>query len=76
MIIYIIEVKWEKVQKIWNYRYQVTSKDSTDYHNIDWIYSNEQMRDGHYYEVQVNDNMGYPQVLEILREVDDKEETN
>jgi len=35
LIIYIIEVKREKVQKIWNYRYQVASKDSIDFHNID-----------------------------------------
>jgi len=74
--IYIVEVKWEKVEKIWQYRYQVMSKDSPDYHNTDWIYSNEQMRDGHYYEVQVNDDMGYSQVLEVIREVDAKELTS
>jgi len=68
-VIYIVEVKWEKVEKIWQYRYQVMSKDSPDYHNTDWIYSNEQMRDGDYYEVQVNHDLGYPQVLEVLREV-------
>ncbi len=56
--------------------YQVASKDSPDYHSGDWIYSNEQMRDGHYYEVQVNDDMGYPQVLEVIREVDAKELTS
>lgn len=69
-IIYIVEAKRERVQKIWQYRYQVMSKDSPDYYSTDWIYSNEQMRDGHHYEVQVNDDMGYPQVLEVIREVD------
>lgn len=69
MIIFIIEVQRLRVQKIWKYRYQLASKDSADHHSIDWIYSNEQMRDGHYYEVQVNDDMAYPQVLEVIREV-------
>ena len=32
------------------------------------------MRDGHYYEVLVNDDMGYPQVLEVIREIEDKSE--
>jgi hypothetical protein len=27
------------------------------------------MADGHYFEVMVNNDPGYPQVLEILREV-------
>jgi len=75
MIIYIVEVLWMRVQKTWQYRYQVTSKDSLDYHNTDWIYSNKQMRDGHYYQVQMNDDMGHPQVLEVIREVDAKELT-
>ena len=76
MAIHIVEVKRERVQKIWKYRYEVVSKDRPDYHNVDWIFSNEQMRDGHYYEVQVNDDMGYPQVLKVIREVDAKELTS
>ena len=31
------------------------------------------MRDGHCYEVQVNDDLSYPQMLALLREVDRKE---
>jgi hypothetical protein len=30
------------------------------------------MRDGHSYEVQVNDNMRHPQVVALLQEVDRK----
>jgi len=75
MIIYIVEVLRMRVQKTWQYRYQVASKESPDYHNTDWIYSNEQMRDGHYYEVQVNADMGHPQVLKVIREVEAEELT-
>lgn len=76
MIIFIIEVQRMHVQKVWKYRYQVASKDSPDLHAIDWIYSNELMRDGHYYEVRVNNDMGYPKVLEVIREVDAEEQTD
>lgn len=68
-VIYVIEVQRMRIQKTWKYRYQVASKNSLDRDAIDWIYSSEQMRDGHCYEVRVNDNMRYPQVLEVLREV-------
>ncbi len=75
MIIYIVEVQRLRDQKIWKYRYQVASKDRPDHHNVDFIYSIEQMRDGHYYEVQVNQNMDFPQALEVVREIDAKELT-
>lgn len=73
MFIYIIEVQRLRVQKTWKYRYQVASQDSPDCHAIDWIYSREHMRDGHYYEVQVNDDTRHPQVIALLREVDRNE---
>jgi len=73
MVIRVIEVLRMRVQKTWQYRYEVTSKDSADYRSVDWIYSSEQMRDGHYYEVQVNSDMDYPQVLEVIQEVDAEE---
>lgn len=72
LIVYIIEVQRMRVQKTWKYRYQVVSPESPDRHAIDWIYSTEHMRDGHCYEVQVNDDSSYPQVLALLREVDRK----
>jgi hypothetical protein len=58
-----------RVQKIWKYRYQVASKQSAEYHAVDFIYSAEHLRDGHYYEVQVNDNMKFPQIVNVIREV-------
>jgi ribonuclease HI len=73
LLVYIIEVLRLRVQKTWKYRYQVVSQDSPDRHAIDWIYSSEHMRDGHFYEVQVNDDMRHPRVLALLREVDRKD---
>lgn len=73
LIIHIIEVQRLRVQKTWKYRYQVASQDSPDRHAIDWIYSSEHMRDGHYYEVQVNDDIRHPRVVALVREVNRKE---
>jgi ribonuclease HI len=69
MVIFVMEVLRMRVQKTWKYRYQVASKTSADYHAIDWIYSSEQMRDGHYYEVQVNSDIAHPQVIKLVREI-------
>jgi ribonuclease HI len=76
MVIYVVEVIRMRMQKTWKYRYQVASKDSPDYQAIDWIYSDEQMRDGHFYEVEVNDDMRHPQVLVVVREIRREELTN
>lgn len=75
MVIYVVEVQRMRVQRTWKYRYQVATKESKDYQAIDWIYSVEQMRDGHFYEVQVNDDMRHPQVLAVLRELRKEELT-
>lgn len=76
MIIYIIETKWENVQKIWNYRYQVVSKEHPDLHAIDFIYSYEQLRDGHLYKVKVNHDIGNPQIVKMIEEVNREEFQN
>lgn len=76
MVIYVVETEWMRVQKIWKYRYQVVTEERSDYLSMDWIFSRMQMRDGHYYEVQVNKSTAFPQVLEIVREVDVKELTS
>jgi ribonuclease HI len=68
-VIYIVEVMRQRVQKTWKYRYQVASPDSPDLHAVDWAHSDEQMRDGHFYEVQMNDDMRHAQILRVLREV-------
>ena len=66
----VIETLWMKVQKVWKYRCEVVSKDSPYYQNIDWLFSKEQLRDGHYYEVQLNDDTKNPTIVDMLRELD------
>lgn len=68
-VIYVIEVLRMRTQRVWKYRYQVVSPDSPDRNAIDFIFSSETLRDGHFYEVQVNDDMRHPQLVTVIREV-------
>lgn len=68
----VLEPLWLKVQKLWKYRCEVISADSPYYQRIDWLYSQSfvQLRDGHHYEVQLNDNPRNPMILEMIRELE------
>lgn len=69
MIVHIIEAQWLGDHKIWKYRYEVSSPDQDDFNAVDFIYSEAQLRDGHFYEVRVNSNMKFPRIEKVLREV-------
>jgi hypothetical protein len=73
MIILIVQMEWMGVHRVWKYRYQVCSEDHPDFDCLDWIYSDIYLRDGHYYEVTVNDSMANPEILELVREVEKSE---
>jgi len=36
---------------------------------LDWLFSDLQLRDGHYYEVQMNDDQAKPTIITLLREL-------
>jgi ribonuclease HI len=69
IVVHIVETVWLKVQRTWKYRCEVMSAESPDYQQMDWLYSDHQMRDGHYYEVTLNDNPKNPMIVAVLREV-------
>lgn len=66
----IITSEYWKTQKIVKYKYEVLSKGSKYFKNVDIIFSNQDMRVGHHYEVQVNKNTKNPQVTKVLRELE------
>ncbi len=66
----IITSQYLRVQKISRYKYEVLSKGSRYYGNVDIIYSTEDMRAGHHYDVSVNRNTANPQVMNVLREIE------
>jgi ribonuclease HI len=66
----IIEVQWMKTQGVWKYRYEIMSRESADFGKVDLIFSSEHMRDGHTFEVEVNDNTKHPRVIKVIREIE------
>jgi len=57
-------------QKMWAYRCEVISTDSEFYGCIQEIFSVEYMRDGHHYDVVLNNNDKNPTIVEVLRELE------
>lgn len=65
----IITSEYLKVQRIWKYKYEVISKKSNYYGNVDIIFSNHHIRDGHSYFVKVNDDTPNPRIEKVYREL-------
>jgi ribonuclease HI len=66
----IITTEYLPVQRLFKYKYEVISKGSKYYGNVDVIFCSEVMREGHHYEVSVNKNTANPTVTKVLREVE------
>ena len=66
----IITTEYLPIQRMFKHKYEVISKFSKYYGNVDEIFCSEVMREGHHYEVLFNKNTANPCVLRILREVE------
>ena len=66
----IITTEYLLVQRLWRYKYEVISKWSKYYGNVDEIFGSEVMREGHHYEVRVNKNTANPMATTVLREIE------
>jgi ribonuclease HI len=75
LIVRVIEMQWMAAQKTWKYRYEVLSRESPYFESVDLIFSRHQLRDGHTYEVRVNASTANPEIIDVLREVEDLEST-
>jgi ribonuclease HI len=60
--------------RLWKYKYEVMSADSPYCGNVDEIFSTIALRDGHEYEVRVNDNTKNPRIEEFLSEIGAQED--
>ena len=65
----IIQRQYFHEHKIDRYRYEVRNSDSKYYECVDFIFSKFHLKRSHCYEVKVNRDQSFPQVLEVLREV-------
>lgn len=54
--------------RLWKYKYEVLSKDSKYYGYVDEIFSEVALRDGHQYEVRVNNDTRNPRIVEWVCE--------
>jgi ribonuclease HI len=55
--------------RLWKYKYEVSSRDSEYCGNVDEVFSEIYMRDGHDYEVRFNDSTENPRIVELIREI-------
>lgn len=69
LIIRVVEVQRMRVQRMWKCRCEVISSKSPYFEAVDFLYSAELMRDGHYYEVQLNNTPANPTIVAVLREL-------
>lgn len=71
----IIVTERLNVQKIWKYKYEVVSKKSPFYGNVDLAFSHFLLRDGHSYFVLMSDDVKNPRILKCYREVMPKQQS-
>jgi ribonuclease HI len=56
--------------RLWKYKYEVLSMETESYGNVDEVFSEIPLRDGHHYEVRMNDSTANPRILELVREIE------
>jgi len=66
----VITSEYLTVQRIYKYKYEVLSKGSRYFGNVDLIFSYENLKVGHHYEVSLNDNTSNPTINRLLREIE------
>jgi ribonuclease HI len=72
LTIRVFTVEYLRVQRCWKYKYEVMSKESPYFGNVDIAYSDVALRDGHTYFVLMNNDTGNPRVRKLIREVEAK----
>jgi len=66
----VITSEYLRVQKLSRYKYEVISKGSKYFRNVDFIFSNLDLKAGHHYEVVVNKDSSIPTITNVLRELE------
>ena len=61
--------------QLWKYKYEVLSPGSEFCGNVDEIFSEIYLRDGHEYEVTLNNNTDNPRIVELIRDLKDDVDT-
>ena len=67
----IIGCEHKRTAKTYKLRYEVMSTDSIYHGKVDYIYHEELLMEGHYYEVSTKMDGQVPRILKVIREVDE-----
>lgn len=65
----IVTSEYLRTQKINRYKYEVISKNSKYYENVDVAFSYENMKVGHSYVVTLNKEQHNPRILKVVKEI-------
>lgn len=65
----IVDSEYLKIQKIYRYRYEVISKNNSDYKKMDFITSFISLKAGHSYSVRFNNNQNNPIIEKLFKEI-------
>ncbi|OHD53549.1 MAG: hypothetical protein A2Y33_04030 [Spirochaetes bacterium GWF1_51_8] len=75
LVIRILEEEFLNKSKTNRYRYEVLSDDSEFYTCIDFAYSDICLKVGHTYRVRFNNDKKYPQIIDIIQEIERNKDT-
>jgi ribonuclease HI len=65
----IIEGQYLEVQKMYRYRYEVISKNNRFLRNVDFVTSEEILKEGHSYSVRLNNEKANPKIVKVFKEI-------
>ena len=68
----IITSEFLRVQKVYKYKYEVTSEASASHGLVDIAFSTLPLGAGHHYEVELNRDQGAPEFVSVCRELERK----
>jgi hypothetical protein len=65
----IISTEYMQVQKTYKCRFEVISKSSEYFGNVDILYSKEAINPGHCYSVRLSDDPSNPGIIKVFKEI-------
>ena len=69
IMIRIIEGQYLDVHRIYRYRYEVMSTNSKYFRNIDFVTTNELLKESHVYSVRLNADKLNPKISKVFKEI-------
>lgn len=67
-VVRIVKDEYLPTRRVSRYLYEVIDQRSPDYQQVDYVFSYSVLEAGHLYRIRFNDDLGHPQIEEILKE--------